>query len=409
MKPPKLASTAGKGKNKRAFDLSIGTDDPEELDSDALNGAATTNGIDYGDDDEMLPNGDDQPIFDQSLDQGVLDEDHTEQQVPAGTEGDIRRVEPSGRKGMKPGTRKGGKRGPQASTVVPEDPQSSTPRRGRPPKKGQTSVFHDPDVGKMAAPPKTTGVNRKPPPKERNANAKIMKRDTSKQPSIRSASVGPRSRFLQRSETPANDDGALLTRSGRHSFKPLKSWLGEKLVMGDRTIDALPAIKEVVRVDEINEGPRPRARRSAYRKPKRRARSQLSDLEEEEDDHDERDDWEVNDGIKVAQVMEWDPETNKYDEDNTREEDVAYSFDAIEMRDIANAEFKFAKTLTLDFFGAGMVEVPPGGAKRIKNSRKMQMVFFVFYGRVMVNIGTPPTRFSIGKGGQWQVPRGELF
>ena len=78
------------------------------------------------------------------------------------------------------------------------------------------------------------------------------------------------------------------------------------------------------------------------------------------------------------------------------------------MRDIAGADFKFAKTLTLDFFGAGMVDLPPGGIKRIKNSRKMQMVFFVFYGRVTVNVGTPPTRFSIGKGGQFQVPRGKL-
>ncbi len=77
------------------------------------------------------------------------------------------------------------------------------------------------------------------------------------------------------------------------------------------------------------------------------------------------------------------------------------------MRDIKGAEFKFAKTLTLDFFGAGMVELHPGGAKRIKNSRKMQMVFFVFYGRVTVSIGTPPTKFSIGKGGQWHVPRGK--
>ena len=78
------------------------------------------------------------------------------------------------------------------------------------------------------------------------------------------------------------------------------------------------------------------------------------------------------------------------------------------MRDISGADFKFAKTLTLDFFGSGMVHLPPGGAKRVKNSRKMQMVFFVFYGRVTVNIGTPATKFSIGKGGQWQVPRGEL-
>ena len=87
--------------------------------------------------------------------------------------------------------------------------------------------------------------------------------------------------------------------------------------------------------------------------------------------------------------------------------DIAYSFEAIDMRDIAGADFKFAKTLTLDFFGAGMVDLPPGCVKRMKNSRRMQMVFFVFYGRVTVNVGTPPTKFSIGKGGQWQVPRGE--
>ena len=78
------------------------------------------------------------------------------------------------------------------------------------------------------------------------------------------------------------------------------------------------------------------------------------------------------------------------------------------MRDISGAEFRFAKTLTLPFFGSGMVDLPPGGFKRSKNSRKMQMVFFVFVGRVTVEVGTPTTRFSIGKGGMWQVPRGEF-
>lgn len=77
------------------------------------------------------------------------------------------------------------------------------------------------------------------------------------------------------------------------------------------------------------------------------------------------------------------------------------------MRDISGAEFRFAKTLTLPFFGSGMVELPPEGAKRVKNSRKMQMVFFVFYGRVTVDVGTPTTSFSIGKGGMWHVPRGK--
>ena len=88
--------------------------------------------------------------------------------------------------------------------------------------------------------------------------------------------------------------------------------------------------------------------------------------------------------------------------------DVAYAADAIEMRDISGADFRFAKTLTLPFFGSGMVDLPPGGTKRIKNSRKMQMVFFVFYGRVDVELGTPTTTFSIGRGGMWQVPRGKF-
>ncbi len=77
------------------------------------------------------------------------------------------------------------------------------------------------------------------------------------------------------------------------------------------------------------------------------------------------------------------------------------------MRDINGADFRFAKTLTLPFFGSGIVDLPPGGVKRVKNSRKMQMVFFVFYGRVMVDLGSPMQNFSIGKGGMWQVPRGK--
>ena len=78
------------------------------------------------------------------------------------------------------------------------------------------------------------------------------------------------------------------------------------------------------------------------------------------------------------------------------------------MRDVNEADFRFAKTLTLPFFGSGMVDLPPGGVKRIKNSRKMQMVFFVFYGRVTVDVGSPLVGFSIGRGGMWQVPRGEF-
>jgi centromere protein C len=69
-----------------------------------------------------------------------------------------------------------------------------------------------------------------------------------------------------------------------------------------------------------------------------------------------------------------------------------------------NAEFSFAKLQTLPFFGTGIVEIPAGGYKRSKNSRRMQMVFFVHTGKVDVMVND--TEFTITKGGCWHVPRG---
>ena len=67
--------------------------------------------------------------------------------------------------------------------------------------------------------------------------------------------------------------------------------------------------------------------------------------------------------------------------------------------------------MTLPFFGSGVVELPPEGFKRAKNSRKMQMCFFVHEGKVMVEVGAANGResneFAVSKGGAWVVPRGE--
>ena len=72
--------------------------------------------------------------------------------------------------------------------------------------------------------------------------------------------------------------------------------------------------------------------------------------------------------------------------------------------------------MTLPFFGSGLVELPPGGEKRAKNCRKMQMCFFVHVGKVMVEVYPAGgaggeevgevTQFAISRGGVWVVPRG---
>ena len=75
------------------------------------------------------------------------------------------------------------------------------------------------------------------------------------------------------------------------------------------------------------------------------------------------------------------------------------------MKEVKNQNFQYAKTITLPFFHSGVVDIPPGGEKRQKNSRKNHMVFWVFSGRVVVDVSG--NEFGLGKGGMWQVPRGE--
>jgi centromere protein C len=324
VRPSRLTSITSKGKNKRPFDLSIGADAYEDENSDALNPASATNGMIYDDDDIIMEQPTEGSAFQQETPVGNNGEDQL--QNYEAEENVI--IQPQAAAGAKAIKRKLGK--PAAAASMDESqlslavPGSARPR-GRPPKKSKTEIYQDPDAGQSKASSKRVDSKRMPPPKLRDPNIKTKgtKKNGEKAPSIRSASVGPRSSFFQRSETPATDSGALITRSGRQSIKPLQTWLGEKVVMGDRTSDSLPAIKEVVRVQEVIEPPR-RRQQPAYRRTRRRARSHLEDVEEEGDE-DDRAEWELDPGIMVAEIMDWDPNTNKYDEEMTRAEGTVYN------------------------------------------------------------------------------------
>jgi len=77
---------------------------------------------------------------------------------------------------------------------------------------------------------------------------------------------------------------------------------------------------------------------------------------------------------------------------------------SIATKDVAGANFGYGKIVSLDFFGAGLIDLPVGGFKSQKKTRKMHMCFFVAEGKVTVIVGA--TEFTISKGGTWQVPRG---
>lgn len=209
-------------------------------------------------------------------------------------------------------------------------------------------------------------------------------------------------------------DHVLQTRSGRHSYRPVDFWRGEEVVLGEEERDdnfyhdhgfVLPTIKEVIRVPESTL-PSKRAPRSRTRS-NTKAKAEARFVEEDE----QLEAWEVSPGTVAGEVVLWEPEHELHppaeDEPvNIVEEQVAISADAVQTKDIRDTTFRFAKTLTMPFMGAGIVDLPPGAEKRPKNSRKMHMVFFVHYGKVMVTINE--TQFRISAGGMWFVPRGKF-
>ncbi|KAK5089127.1 mitotic fidelity of chromosome transmission- protein [Lithohypha guttulata] len=239
---------------------------------------------------------------------------------------------------------------------------------------------------------------------------------------IRARPGQQRSLYMLRKETPA-DDNIARTRSGRISVKPLAWWRNEGIVydagdgsgksLADGARFPLNSIKEIVRTDEYNSPFRPK-KKGGPKKGKGNAREEDSDvdLDGNEDMVDpEADDWELENGTLRGRVAIWDVDQQApVDEEEVAE--IAYAAGAIETKEVKGSEFRYAKLVSTPFSGTGVVDIPPGGSKKPKNSRKMHMSFYVAQGRVTVEVGPlhgEPTRFSIGKGGFWQVPRGNNY
>lgn len=224
----------------------------------------------------------------------------------------------------------------------------------------------------------------------------------------------PKSRGLviSRRETPGAGS-MFTTRSGRASFQPLKYWANERTEMDDDDDEffdgkekiRLPNIKNIVRYDDPEPKEKSRKGKGARGRPGRKKR------DSDDDDDDDLEPWEEDGDILLGEVVEWKPE-HEFNPPGPDEQievipntQLALSANSIETKEIKNASFRFAKTHSTPFFGAGVVDLPPHTEKKPKNSRKMEMSFFVFSGRVQVTVAD--TVFSIGRGGMWFVPRGQ--
>lgn len=314
------------------------------------------------------------------------------------------------------------KMGRPKKTIEPEVPkvaeEPEEPEEDARPKKKTRRSLNVPEA--EAVKPKNLGgrpkkaasgpVTKLPKVKAPPRKPKLAAIPGSDSPQIQRGPPMPRNNrglFILRRETPAAGSGFQQTRSGRNSIKPLAFWKNERIEYSeDENEDGhdkfvMSRIKEVVRAEEIDQ-----PRRKAYRSKSKAPKSKRQTEEPESEEDDEADAWEMEPGRIFGEVRSWDPEDPSGSQAEEIQEEIALSSAAIITRDIPGASFQFAKTLTLPFFGSGMVDLPAKSKKKSKNSRKMQMVFFVFYGRVQVTVND--NVFSIGKGGMWQVPRGQF-
>ena len=321
LKRPKTSRLSGGRTTSKKKSVELGVPDGDELDQSMgdANGDVTTNG--YGEDDTAMDSVEDDtmqimPNEDVEMEDGAIggmDESlPVQEDLPA---------DPNPPK--KPGRGRPAKNRPSDASVVS---LSTATTRGRPP-----TVHRDEDNEQVESTTITTQKGKRGKKDKalrdvsaaRGPNAQIRPASKTRGKVSRSVSRVSLSRFVQRSETPGNGEGALITRSGRHSIHPLAHWRGEKAVFEPGHIDqtglTLGGIKEVIRTDEIIEK---RPRKSGYRRPRPRAKTQkLEDLEEDDED---KEPWEVETGVINARVMAWDPSANHYIEEETEEKGMSF-------------------------------------------------------------------------------------
>ncbi|KAH8704273.1 kinetochore CENP-C fungal-like protein [Talaromyces proteolyticus] len=219
-----------------------------------------------------------------------------------------------------------------------------------------------------------------------------------------------RSLYILKRETPSEDQSTH-TRSGRVSVRPLAYWRNERCVYGDGEAGIgqrypLSTIKEIIRTEELE--PENNGKKKRRAKNKSKNKKENDDDSEDEDDTAIVDEWESQDGVLHGYVKKWDAANQAASLDEEQEVlDIAYAPSGIETRVVKDCTFRFAKVLSHAFIGSGMVEIPPKGVKKPKNSKRMHMVFYVCQGRVQVDVNG--IQFTAGKGCVFQVPRGNHY
>ncbi|KAJ5364645.1 uncharacterized protein N7496_010358 [Penicillium cataractarum] len=296
------------------------------------------------------------------------------------------------------------KKGPAAKTTkATKAATKPTGKRRRIAKTQQAEENEEPAEARPTKKPKTTAAESSQAPREPLDPELDRVVENYAQ---RSGPLKGRSLYILKREDPSSSE-TTHTRSGRVSVRPLAYWRNERCVFGDGEAAEgqrypLSTIKEVIRTEEL-EPDRPRKGKRGRKGKSKKQKDESSDEDEIDDDADL---WEKETGVLHGYVSKWDPvaQTSTSEEEVV---DIAYAPSGFETREVKGASFRFAKLLSSSFIGSGVVELPPDGVKKPKNSKRMHMVFYVCYGRVQVDICG--VQFSAGKGSVFQIPRGNYY
>ena len=281
------------------------------------------------------------------------------------------------------------------------------------------------DESQAMPPPRGRG---RPPNKAKEKKAGMSKRQAAELDDVvervKARPNPPRSLYILRKETPADPD-VRLTRSGRMTVKPLAYWRNERCVWGgspkselkEGTRFPMNSIKEIIRTED-NLPAAAKKKKGRKGKAKNKTTADAAEAAEGSSSDEEAtnvEPWEIETGTVRGNVSEWDS-YHGLPLNVEQDIEIAHSNQAIQTYVPAAkngqepAQFRYSKLFSNTFMSVGLVDLPPGGIKKPKNSQKMQMTFYVLKGRVTVSVGPilgEMTTFGIGKGGFWQVPRGE--
>ncbi|KAK4224959.1 putative centromere protein [Podospora fimiseda] len=297
-------------------------------------------------------------------------------------------------------------------------PKKATPSKKSPAVSAKKATSRS--KGKAPAPAAAAAPESAEKPKRgRKRKSSIDPGDVSQVAIVRRPPM-PKSRglMINRKEIPGDSDAMFRTRSGRNSFKPLAYWRNEQVhYENDEAEDTfvgaaarkknnkfvLPKIKEVVRVDEPEPVYRPKSRKGGAAKKQPRYEDK-----QQQEDYIPPEAWETNPGTVTGEVVVWQPEYEfappaPMDLIDVMDKQIAISGSAIKTTEVVGGEFRYAKMFSEGFISAGVVDLPVGAVKRMKNSRKVFMIFFVHTGRVLATVQA--TSFRISKGGVFIVPR----